>query len=839
MSTIKAVWQSYIVNPSTQQVVNGAEIRVFEADGGAPATLYADRDGNSTIANPTFTLSDGFIRFYVDAGRYHIEAHNASGQFSRFENVLIGELDEGAVSGAQIADNSIERRHTTAQIVTKVDAVAGLKLLTDRQSGESVFVDERDALFVWYADDRTSEVTADPEEVEWIAPDDDPTGASGAWFLSSLNGVKAVTQVPTITELRALTGLVDGQVVEIATTGRAGSFRFDSSDLSTEVTDDPQAGVYVAPDSDATGASGAWVRDNVAMPVPEWWGAAGVDYTTDTAAFKECIAYGKRESVVLYGRNGATYKIDESLWLGNDDSSLELRGFVTLGATIDSRVVNEPIIDATGIQNGLKFPLIGWRIEALDPDYVATAGIAMARPKQGAGVKSSGNCVVHRNTVYGYFSVAPYYNVQSESNDLRGNHFFQYNTSGHAAAWVRHDYFDDCFSLDYDGETTPLTAGDTITGGTSGATGVLIRPVVDLGSGAGRAWVHVTSGTFVDNETITDTSGGSVVANLPNGYDLIGPASPNATLGVEDDSTASLQQVYGNYFNIVEADNHDKVVFMSDWVDWDISHGNNFNCANPEGTHLHIQQDTTRDAGKGRGPYATAKANYMHSVHAISISLGDEVSGGGTYTDLTLGPQLSAGNPGLLTARVKWVGPSGALANCYNLNIDSDHEVDMRGATLIGANKIVIRDVNNGAFYADEQCEGWLEVDSSTPVDLSGVPDNLNRLNVRYSDLSLESVRRRQTEQVSGGAITVDAPILLIETEGMAAADDLNTINFPSGVVPNGQIFRLRCVNAGRVTTVKVSGGNIRGAADVDLDSTTKWVSLMYEEVANLFYILD
>ena len=210
MSTIKAVWQSYIVNPSTQQVVNGAEIRVFEADGGAPATLYADRDGNSTIANPTFTLSDGFVRFYVDAGRYHIEAHNTSGQFSRFENVLIGELDEGAVDGDSISDNVIVRRHTSAQVVTKVGGVAGLKLLDDRQTGESVFVDDRNALFVWDGTPRNAEVTADPNEVQWIAPDDDATGASGAWRIAR------VTHVDTIEELRALTDLVDGQVVNVA-----------------------------------------------------------------------------------------------------------------------------------------------------------------------------------------------------------------------------------------------------------------------------------------------------------------------------------------------------------------------------------------------------------------------------------------------------------------------------------------------------------------------------------------------------------------------------------------------------------------------------------------------
>ena len=361
MSTIKAVWQSYIVNPSTQQVVNGAEIRVFEADGGAPATLYADRDGNSTIANPTFTLSDGFIRFYVDAGRYHIEAHNASGEFSRFENVLIGELDEGAVDGDNISDNVIVRRHTSAQIVTKVGAVAGLKLLTDRQSGESVFVEGRSALFVWDATDRTAEVTADPEEVEWIAPDDDATGATGAWFLSSLNGVKAVTQVPTITELRALTGLVDGQVVEIATTGRAGSFVVigDAGDFPAELASDPEEGVYVE------AADGKVLkRDVQSFSKIGWFGGVPNASTDATGAIEGAVNSLLVDPTVAanIGLSGVSHsggvELDGAYIVGDAawKSSVMLRGWAGFSYSFQRKssctLIREPsanyVIDASG-----------------------------------------------------------------------------------------------------------------------------------------------------------------------------------------------------------------------------------------------------------------------------------------------------------------------------------------------------------------------------------------------------------------------------------------------------------------------------------------------------------
>ena len=42
--------------------------------------------------------------------------------------------------------------------------------------------------------------------------------------------------------------------------GGGGQFRWDSSDNSTNVTNDPGESVYIAPNSDATGASGCWVR---------------------------------------------------------------------------------------------------------------------------------------------------------------------------------------------------------------------------------------------------------------------------------------------------------------------------------------------------------------------------------------------------------------------------------------------------------------------------------------------------------------------------------------------------------------------------------------------------
>lgn len=67
----------------------------------------------------------------------------------------------------------------------------------------------------------------------------------------------------------------------------------------------------------------------------------------------------------------------------------------------------------------------------------------------------------------------------------------------------------------YDAETAPFTVGLTVTGGTSAATGVIVA-IVDNGT-TGTLRVNTVVGTFVDNETITDSATGSATSNIPTG----------------------------------------------------------------------------------------------------------------------------------------------------------------------------------------------------------------------------------------------------------------------------------------------------------------------------------
>ena len=69
-------------------------------------------------------------------------------------------------------------------------------------------------------------------------------------------------------------------------------------------------------------------------------------------------------------------------------------------------------------------------------------------------------------------------------------------------------------SVDYDTQTVNYTVGAVATGGTSGATGIILA---DADAGATGTLTIALMGTtlFVNNELITDSSGGSASANIP------------------------------------------------------------------------------------------------------------------------------------------------------------------------------------------------------------------------------------------------------------------------------------------------------------------------------------
>lgn len=86
--------------------------------------------------------------------------------------------------------------------------------------------------------------------------------------------VGGVSKSAAYANMRALSP-VDGDTTIVVDRMRGGIFIFDDSDLSAEVSADPEEGVYVAPAGDTTGASGAWIRLYDGPVHARWFGLVG------------------------------------------------------------------------------------------------------------------------------------------------------------------------------------------------------------------------------------------------------------------------------------------------------------------------------------------------------------------------------------------------------------------------------------------------------------------------------------------------------------------------------------------------------------------------------------
>jgi len=115
------------------------------------------------------------------------------------------------------------------------------------------------------------------------------------------------------------------------------------------------------------------------------------------------------------------------------------------------------------------------------------------------------------------------------------------------------------YLLDYDGGTVAFTEGDTLTGGTSAATATIVKvvPTDPLAPAvAGVLWLKDITGTFVDNEAITDAAGGAALAN---GVTAIVPGTNVTFAGTPGLTTADLSYVwvYKNRIWFVQKDSLD------------------------------------------------------------------------------------------------------------------------------------------------------------------------------------------------------------------------------------------------------------------------------------------
>jgi len=118
--------------------------------------------------------------------------------------------------------------------------------------------------------------------------------------------------------------------------GREGLFVWDASNLSAMVSADPLQAIYVAPSSDPTGASGAWVRKFTGRAESSWWGVStSATAANNSASFGAALATLKCLAIAGYGYNQGSiglhtpagrYQFNNSITI---DHALEVTGDYT------------------------------------------------------------------------------------------------------------------------------------------------------------------------------------------------------------------------------------------------------------------------------------------------------------------------------------------------------------------------------------------------------------------------------------------------------------------------------------------------------------------------------
>lgn len=118
----------------------------------------------------------------------------------------------------------------------------------------------------------------------------------------TMGTVKAATR----TELAAFTTPATKNNALLYESGREGHFVWSSANNSANVTADPGQGIYVAPASDATGASGAWVRKFSGAHSVRWFGATGDGATNDSVAVLRAVSYLNSKAQSGFGYSSST-----------------------------------------------------------------------------------------------------------------------------------------------------------------------------------------------------------------------------------------------------------------------------------------------------------------------------------------------------------------------------------------------------------------------------------------------------------------------------------------------------------------------------------------------------
>lgn len=300
--------------------------------------------------------------------------------------------------------------------------------------------------------------------------------------------------------------------------------------------------------------------------------------------------------------------------------------------------------------------------------------------------------------------------------------------------------------------------------------------------------------------------------------DVLGISSPNATGGSREDSTASYQIIWGNFFNNRSATSLEPPVQIYDWSSFDFT-SNNLNVSNPLNSLMRcISRTSTVQDG-------TITRNYLHNTHLNSFEFGDPLNAGGTYKNMQIFANHQVGNP---TNDFGVINSGSLLTSC---KIHVNESIDLGDADLRDMSSLEVRDNLGSSITASGTLEGEHYVMSDTVLNIT-TADAANRATFHFVDMGMSSGPARSEVTIDDGAIEISRPYHTIDTESDIASDNLDTINVVNGQVLANQEIVLRLASASRQVRVLTSGGNIRGTHSPTLTDTNQMLVLQLDATA-------
>ena len=151
-------------------VQRGIFVTISKESDGSPATLFSDPDGASAKPNPFTTSLSGYADFFVETGRYRVQAPGIDWRYID----IVGQPDTPA---------------DIPEIVIRATSVADVESLAGTSGRQALMAGSRAGAFEFSSADLSSEVSADVQQGVYIAPASDPTGASGAWVRTDIGSL--------------------------------------------------------------------------------------------------------------------------------------------------------------------------------------------------------------------------------------------------------------------------------------------------------------------------------------------------------------------------------------------------------------------------------------------------------------------------------------------------------------------------------------------------------------------------------------------------------------------------------------------------------------------------